>query len=174
MPGPRVVVIGAGVVGAALADELALRGWDQITVVDQGTVPAAGGSSSHAPGLVFQANSSRTMTQLATYTVDKLMALSTDEGPAFLPGRRPRGGDHAGARGRAAPSGRLADRGRGRVARSSTPPRPARRYPLLDPDVVLGGLFTPDRRYRQGRSRGSTRSWRGRVPTACGCSTGTR
>ena len=36
MPGPRVVIIGAGVVGAALADELALRGWDQITVVDQG------------------------------------------------------------------------------------------------------------------------------------------
>jgi len=41
MTGPKVVVIGAGVVGAAVADELALRGWDDITVVDQGPLPAA-------------------------------------------------------------------------------------------------------------------------------------
>ena len=27
MTGPQVVIVGAGVVGAALADELALRGW---------------------------------------------------------------------------------------------------------------------------------------------------
>src|SRR5919201_881409 len=72
MVGPRVVVIGAGVVGAALADELSLRGWDDITVLDQGPLPAPGGSSSHAPGLVFQTNPSKTMTELARYTVAKL------------------------------------------------------------------------------------------------------
>src|ERR1041384_7207576 len=75
MVGPRVVVVGAGVVGAALADELSARGWDDITVVDQGPLPAPGGSSSHAPGLVFQANSSKTMTELARHTVEKLVAL---------------------------------------------------------------------------------------------------
>ena len=36
MAGPRVVIIGAGVVGAALADELSARGWTDVTVVDQG------------------------------------------------------------------------------------------------------------------------------------------
>ena len=36
MAGPRVVVIGAGVVGAAVADELSERGWTEVTVVDQG------------------------------------------------------------------------------------------------------------------------------------------
>ena len=35
MPGPRVVIIGAGVVGAALVDELTVRGWDDVTILDQ-------------------------------------------------------------------------------------------------------------------------------------------
>ena len=56
MTGPKVVIIGAGVVGAALVDELAARGWDDVTIVDQGDLPAPGGSTSHAPGLVFQAS----------------------------------------------------------------------------------------------------------------------
>ena len=33
---PRVVIIGAGIVGANLADELVGRGWTNITVVEQG------------------------------------------------------------------------------------------------------------------------------------------
>ncbi|HET6503190.1 MAG TPA: FAD-dependent oxidoreductase [Amycolatopsis sp.] len=85
MAGSRVVIIGAGVVGAALADELSARGWDRITVVDQGPLPATGGSSSHAPGLVFQANPAKTMTELARYTVEKLSALDLDGKPCFLP-----------------------------------------------------------------------------------------
>ena len=49
----RVVIIGAGIVGCSLADELAERGWTNVTVVDQGPLFAAGGSSSHVLGLVF-------------------------------------------------------------------------------------------------------------------------
>ena len=37
-----------------------------------------GGSTSHAPGLVFQVSPSKTMTQFATYTVDKLSGLDLD------------------------------------------------------------------------------------------------
>src|SRR5438067_1097344 len=84
MTGPRVVIIGAGVVGAALADELSARGWADITVVDQGPVPATGGSSSHAPGLVFQINGSKTMALMARYTVEKFCALELDGEPCFL------------------------------------------------------------------------------------------
>lgn len=84
MAGPRVVIIGAGVVGAALADEISARGWTEVTVVDQGPLPATGGSSSHAPGLVFQANSSKTMTELARYTVEKFCTLDVDGQPCFL------------------------------------------------------------------------------------------
>ena len=67
---PRVVIIGAGIVGTNLADELTARGFDRVTVVDQGPLPLTGGSSSHAPGLVFQTNPSRTMARLARYTVE--------------------------------------------------------------------------------------------------------
>ena len=80
---PRVVIIGAGIVGTNLADELATRGWTNITVVEQGPLELAGGSTSHAPGLVFQNNQSRTMTEFATYTVNKLLALSKDGESCF-------------------------------------------------------------------------------------------
>ncbi|HEY0498345.1 MAG TPA: FAD-dependent oxidoreductase [Kutzneria sp.] len=72
---PKVVIIGAGVVGCALADELTERGWTDVTVLDQGPLFATGGSSSHAPGLVFQTNPSKTMAEFATYTVEKLVGL---------------------------------------------------------------------------------------------------
>ena len=62
---PKVVVIGAGIVGSSLADELTARGWTDVTVLDRGPLFATGGSTSHAPGLVFQTNPSKTMTEFA-------------------------------------------------------------------------------------------------------------
>ncbi|WP_326943944.1 FAD-dependent oxidoreductase [Amycolatopsis sp. NBC_01307] len=75
MTAPKVVIIGAGIVGANLADELTARGWADITVLDQGPLPRTGGSTSHAPGLVFQTNASKTMTEFAKYTVSKFLEL---------------------------------------------------------------------------------------------------
>ena len=75
---PRVVVIGSGVVGAAVADELTERGWTDVTVLDRGALSLPGGSSSHAPGLVFQASPSRTMARFAKYTVEKMSSLELD------------------------------------------------------------------------------------------------
>ncbi|MCW2880788.1 MAG: dimethylglycine dehydrogenase precursor [Sphaerisporangium sp.] len=137
MAGPRVVVIGAGVVGAALAEELSARGWDDITVVDQGEVPAPGGSSTHAPGLVFQTNPSKTMTEMARYTVEKLMALE-----CFL---------QVGGLEVATTPERYAELRRrhgwatawGVEARLLTTEECVERHSLLDPDRVLGGLYVP-------------------------------
>src|SRR5690625_7636031 len=72
----RVVIIGSGVVGAALADELTQRGLRNVTVVDQGPLYETGGSSSHAPGFVFQVNPSKAMSELAQRTLDKLDTLN--------------------------------------------------------------------------------------------------
>jgi glycine cleavage system aminomethyltransferase T/glycine/D-amino acid oxidase-like deaminating enzyme len=44
-------------------------------VLDQGPLPSPGGSSSHAPGLVFQTNSAKVMAHMARYTVQKLSTL---------------------------------------------------------------------------------------------------
>ena len=59
MVGKRTAVIGAGVVGAAIVDELSARGWRDLNVVDQGDLPATGGSTSHGPGPVFRTHSSQ-------------------------------------------------------------------------------------------------------------------
>ncbi|GAA4558951.1 GcvT family protein [Planotetraspora kaengkrachanensis] len=137
MAGPRVVIIGAGVVGAALAEELSAKGWTEITVVDQGPVPATGGSSSHAPGLVFQTNSSKTMTEMARYTVEKLSALG-----CFL---------QVGGLEVATTPERLTELHRrhgwatawGLEAHLLTPEECVERHSLLSKDRVLGGLFVP-------------------------------
>ncbi|MEO0394808.1 MAG: FAD-dependent oxidoreductase [Cyanobacteria bacterium P01_A01_bin.137] len=78
-----VVIIGAGIVGCSTAYHLAKLGWKNIVVVEQGPLFATGGSTSHAPGLIFQTNPSKTMTQLAQYTAELYSQLSTDEGPAY-------------------------------------------------------------------------------------------
>lgn len=80
---PRVVIAGAGIVGCALADELSARGWTDVTVLDQGPLFTTGGSSSHAPGLVFQTNASKTMTEFAKYTVSKYCSLTSNGKRAF-------------------------------------------------------------------------------------------
>ncbi|WP_305783188.1 GcvT family protein [Symbioplanes lichenis] len=71
----RIVVVGAGIVGCALADELTRRGATDVTVLDQGDLADTGGSSFHAPGLAFRTNPSRMMASLAQYTVAKYTAL---------------------------------------------------------------------------------------------------
>ncbi|MDV7215825.1 GcvT family protein [Streptomyces prunicolor] len=142
MAGPRVVIIGAGVVGAALADEISARGWTEVTVVDQGPLPATGGSSSHAPGLVFQTNSSKTMTELARYTVEKFCSLDVDGKPCFL---------QVGGLEVATTPERVAELHRrhgwitswGIEARLLTPEECVEHHPLVNPDRVLGGLLVP-------------------------------
>src|SRR5699024_10679555 len=73
----RIVIIGSGVVGAAIADELTQRGADNVTVLDQGPLYDVGGSSSHATGFVFQINPSKAMCELAEPTLKKLDTLDS-------------------------------------------------------------------------------------------------
>jgi dimethylglycine oxidase len=139
---PRVVIIGAGIVGCALADELTERGWTDVIVLEQGPLWAAGGSSSHAPGLVFQTNGSKTMTAFAQYTVEKYTGLELDGQWCF----RQVGGLEV-----ATTPERLEDLKRrfgwatswGLEGRLVDPDECVRLSPLLDPSVVLGGYHVP-------------------------------
>jgi len=137
---PRVVVIGAGIVGANLADELTERGWSDVTVLDAGPLPLPGGSTSHAPGLVFQTNASKTMAEFAQYTVRKLSGLDVDGDWCF----NPVGGLEV-----ATTPARLHDLQRKlgwaqswgvEGARLVDPDEVVRLHPLVDRDRVLGGL----------------------------------
>ncbi|RBY80622.1 sarcosine dehydrogenase [Geodermatophilus sp. TF02-6] len=139
---PRVVVIGAGIVGTNLADELTARGWDRVTVVDQGPLPLTGGSTSHAPGLVFQTNASKTMTAFASYTVEKFLGLDVDGAWCF---------NQVGGLEVATTPERLADLHRkqgwatswGVEAQVVDVDECVRLHPLVDRERILGGLHIP-------------------------------
>ena len=153
---PKVVIVGAGIVGCALSDELTARGWTDVTVLEQGPLFATGGSSSHAPGLVFQTNASKTMTEFASYTVAKYSALSLDGQWCF----RQVGGLEV-----ATTPERLAELNRkhglaaswGVPARLLDPEQCVALHPLLDRDRVLAAFTCRPtdwpRRYAQVRRR---------------------
>ncbi len=62
------VIIGAGAVGCSVAYHLSELGASDVVVVDQGPLPVAGGSSTHAPGIMFQTSPSKIQTKAAYYS----------------------------------------------------------------------------------------------------------
>ncbi|MEP7359309.1 MAG: FAD-dependent oxidoreductase, partial [Anaerolineales bacterium] len=76
-PHPRILIIGAGIVGCSLAYHLAQLGWRDIVVLEQGPLAVNWGSSSHAPGLMFQHNNSRAVTQLAQWSVETYLRVQS-------------------------------------------------------------------------------------------------
>ncbi len=66
----QVVIIGAGVVGCSVAYYLTQMGWRDVVVLEQGPLYKVYGSTSHAPGLIFQHNNSKSYCQIAQWTVE--------------------------------------------------------------------------------------------------------
>ena len=79
-----VVVIGAGIVGCTLAHRLAEGGVRDVVVLDQGPLENTGGSSFHAPGLVFQTSPTRLLCLLAQRSVAYYDALDEPERRTWL------------------------------------------------------------------------------------------
>ncbi|MCF3140804.1 FAD-dependent oxidoreductase [Paenarthrobacter sp. AR 02] len=139
---PRIVIIGAGIVGTNLADELVTRGWNNITVLDQGPLNMPGGSTSHAPGLVFQTNPSKSMALFAKYTVEKLLSLTEDGQSCF---------NQVGGLEVATTETRLADLKRklgyaqawGIDGKILSREECKELYPLINEEDILGGLHVP-------------------------------
>lgn len=137
-----VVIIGAGIVGSSLADQLTQLGCTNVVVLEQGSLFRPGGSTSHAPGGVFQTNFSRTMTQFAQETVRRYSELELDGHPCFLGG---------GSIEFAATRERWEDLKRKHGVATSwgleseliSPAECAQRVPILDLSRVYGGLFVP-------------------------------
>ena len=140
----RVVVVGGGIVGCSLAYHLTRLGWRDVVVVDQGPLFYNQGSTSHAPGLMFQHNASRAMTQLAMWSVDLYARLRPrrEHGPAFF---------QVGSMELATTPERLEElkRRQGQAMACSLEaaliePHEARRLlPLLRTDGILGALHVP-------------------------------
>lgn len=140
--GASVVVIGAGIVGCAAAYHLSRLGWRDVVVLEQGPLFRAGGSTSHAPGVVFQTSPSRTMTHFARESV-QLYAGLTHEGEPCWHG--------VGSLEVATTPERWRDLRRklgwakswGIDGSLLTPEDAAARLPLLDPGAILGAFHVP-------------------------------
>jgi glycine cleavage system T protein len=129
-----IVIIGGGVAGTSVAYHLAKLGRSDVVLLDQGPLWETGGSTSHAPGLVFQHNGSAAMTLFARQTVELFGSLG-----AF----HPVGGVEV-----AATQARWEElhRRHGRAQSFGLPsslisPEQVRALiPLIDPERILGGF----------------------------------
>ena len=138
----KIVVIGAGIVGCSLADELTERGWTDVTVIEQGPMPAPGGSTSHAPGLVQKVTGNKTLAAMADQTINKLLSVEHEEGPGFY---------QVGSLEIATTPERLKELHRrtawltayGYEAEVISPERAAELHPVLDPQAILGAIYCP-------------------------------
>jgi glycine cleavage system aminomethyltransferase T/glycine/D-amino acid oxidase-like deaminating enzyme len=134
----RTVVIGAGAVGCSVAYHLSELGAENVVVVDQGPLPVTGGSSTHAPGIMFQTSPSKIQTKTAHYTsrllddagvydeVGGIEVARSDERMDFLRRRV----EHATAYGLPDP-------------RLLTPEEVSDHLPLVDESEILGGYYSP-------------------------------
>ena len=137
-----LVIIGAGIVGCSAAYFLSKRGWKNIIVLDQGPLFKTGGSTSHAPGLVFQLNSSKTVSQLAKWSVEAYRELEFENTPCFY---------STGSIEIATTSERWLDLKQkyGRAlswnleAELINPDDVKTQFPLIDTSRILGGLHVP-------------------------------
>ena len=139
----HTVIVGAGIVGASAAYHLAELGQADVLVLDQGPLFSTGGSTSHAPGLVFQTNGSRTTCRIAQDTVALYQGLRFEGEPCWY---------GVGSLEIATTPARMRELKR-RLGWSRsygieggellTPAQAAERVPLLDPGAILGAYRVP-------------------------------
>jgi len=138
------VVVGAGIVGCNLAYQLTQLGREDVVVVDQGPMPTTGGSSTHAPGIMFQTAEPKELSQFADYSrtlyselegadgqqayneVGGIEVARSEERMAFLQRRV----EHANAWGIEDPQ-------------LLSPEEVTDHLPLVDESRILGGYYSP-------------------------------
>lgn len=132
------VIVGAGCVGCSAAYHLSQLGREDVVVVEQGPLFETGGSTSHAPGLVFQTGGGKLMSKMASYTRDLYSDLDsfrtcggievayTEERWDFLKRKRELG------RSFGVEDGRLL-----------SPDEVEEKVPQINADVIHGGYYVP-------------------------------
>jgi glycine cleavage system T protein len=137
-----IVIVGAGIAGCSAAYHLARLGWRDVLVVDKGPLFETGGSTSHAPGLIFQTNYSKLMTEFAKYTVQVLAPLTYageqclyQVGGIEVAHTRARWAELARKQGAAAAYGL--------EGFLLSPAEVKAKIPILDETKILGGYYVP-------------------------------
>ncbi|MFD0597104.1 NAD(P)/FAD-dependent oxidoreductase [Catellatospora coxensis] len=81
----RIIVVGAGIVGTAVAERLGARGDCSVTVVEQSSRGRLTGSTGHAPGFIGLLADQPAMIELARRSVDCYRRLQWQGLPGFEP-----------------------------------------------------------------------------------------
>ncbi|WP_130011503.1 GcvT family protein [Serinicoccus sediminis] len=132
-----VLVIGAGIVGNSLVHHLAELGWTDIVQIDKGPLPNPGGSTGHASNFIFPVDHSREITDLTLDSMrqyDEMGVLTTSGGIEVA--RTEERMEELRRRMSSA-------RAWGIESRLVTPQEVAEMVPFLDPEVIVGGFYTP-------------------------------
>ena len=134
----ETVVIGAGAVGCSVAYHLTELGAEDVAVIDQGPLPVTGGSSVHAPGIMFQTSPSKIQTKAAYYTSRLLSDAGVyDEVGGIELARSEERMDFLRRRVEWASSYGLPE------PQLLSPEEVTEHLPLVDEDEILGGYYSP-------------------------------
>ena len=134
----ETVVIGAGAVGCSVAYHLTELGAENVVVIDQGPLPVTGGSSVHAPGIIFQTSPSKLQTKTAHYTSRLLSDAGVyDEVGGIELARSEERMDFLERRVEWAESYGLPD------PQLLSPAEVTEHLPLVDEEEILGGYYSP-------------------------------
>src|SRR4029078_6544585 len=134
---PRVVVIGAGIVGNSLVHHLARLGWRDIVQIDKGALPNPGGSPGPASNFIFLTHHSRQMTDPTLDSVRQYqeMGVFTQSG-GFEVARTEERMEELRRRMSSA-------RAWGIEAELVDPAFVVEKVPFLDPEQIIGAFWTP-------------------------------
>jgi glycine/D-amino acid oxidase-like deaminating enzyme len=133
----NVVVIGAGIVGNSVVHHLAELGWRDIVQIDKGPLPNPGGSTGHASNFIFPVDHNKEMTHLTrdSQAQYEAMGVSTTSG----------GIEVARTRARMEELRRRMTSAKtwGIEAYLLTPDEVQELVPFINPDILLGGFYSP-------------------------------
>jgi heterotetrameric sarcosine oxidase gamma subunit len=141
-PLAQVVIIGGGIHGCSVAYHLAKEGWKDVVLLERKQLTS--GTTWHAAGLVGQLQGSHSTTAFAKYGIELLQDIEAETGQN--PGYRPSGSISIATNNeRYAELKRKADFASlfGIEAHALSTDEIKERWPLVNPDGVLGGIHMP-------------------------------
>ena len=136
-PKAKVAVIGAGIVGNCLVEHLAMLGWDDLVLIDKGPLPNPGGSTGHASNFIFPTDHGREIALLTLESQRQYEALGVNTTCGGIEVARTE------ARMEELRRRMTSSRVWGIDSALLTPAEVAARVPFVNPDVILGGFYTP-------------------------------
>lgn len=138
----QVVIIGGGIHGCSVAYHLAKEGWNDVVLLERKQLTS--GTTWHAAGLVGQLQGSHSTTAFAKYGIELLEEIEAETGQN--PGYRRSGSISIAVNDeRYAELKRKADFARlfGIEAHAMSTAEISERWPLMNPEGVLGGIYMP-------------------------------